>query len=975
MQTFDVTDPSLDVTESRFLEASAGTGKTFAIEHLFVRMLTEGENPPALSEILAVTFTKEATREMRERIRKRLEEGASPLHKQGLLQFDQAQIFTIHSFCHRMLTEFAFEAGGPLQISGGGDLATHLEEIRAVVAEFFETGDPSYAHEISALAKRARFEMGSLIDQIVREVEQSSSPPPLPKIGSFSSPPLAEIEKDFAQLAARYKLLKREEGEKQLSKLSSFLERRDSNLLLGEKGWFFEKMHEENAKVRAAPLGALPLLHPTFFPLLYKEVVPFLKAARDPKGMLKRVAFACRKRWEEKVARTDISSFGDLLKKMREAVQNPRFREKVREKYKGVIVDEFQDTDPLQWEIFESLFLSEEHTLILVGDPKQSIYGFRSADLYTYLRAKEALGEERASALGTNYRSCPPLVKALNRLFSHSPDWLSLPNRPGSLPFHPVATGRTDTRLPGPHFFVPWIEAEKGRERSWPTKRCEQTLLFPYIASEIGSLSAHLSLSDIAILVKDRFQGERLSRFFARIGIPSEMIRGINLAKTRGFAAVEIALRPLAFPKRSDLKKGATLGPLSSKYSLFSEELRSTFPNTSFGREALQTIDLLLGEGTKDYPHLLEQMERWKGLSTQEEPRLILKKEEGQEKVAILTTFASKGLEFGALFAVGTSSRHTGEEFNANRESEKMRQLYVALTRARERLYLPLFIDRENREVNEGEASPAEGFFAKWGLEAEALKETLTGMGIEIVIPNGHLPSPVQPPSQEFSIEPSPPPFQLPLHVEHVTSFTSLAGSSTPPLFKNPYYAQDLTKKTVHTMPLGAETGKVIHELLEQLLPLPEKLWKPLIEKKIASTHLSGFEEPIVQMIQEVLTRPLSKGFSLSELSVGSFSSEVEFLYRQETTWVKGFADLVFQMEGRYYILDWKTNWLGPSDDSYTEEAMFRSMEENEYFLQARLYKEALERYLKSYTDRPFGELYGGTFYLYLRGRKEVFLV
>ena len=114
MQRFDILDPQLNIFQNYFLEASAGTGKTFAIEHLVIRLLLESEEPIELKEILAVTFTKDAAHEMKTRIRKKLESllpEQNPRVREALASFDEIQVFTIHAFCHRMLTEFAFKQG------------------------------------------------------------------------------------------------------------------------------------------------------------------------------------------------------------------------------------------------------------------------------------------------------------------------------------------------------------------------------------------------------------------------------------------------------------------------------------------------------------------------------------------------------------------------------------------------------------------------------------------------------------------------------------------------------------------------------------------------------------------------------------------------------------------------------------------------------------------------------------------------
>src|SRR5690606_18322224 len=123
-------------------------------------------------------------------------------------------------------------------------------------------------------------------------------------------------------------------------------------------------------------------------------------------------------------------------------------------------VDEFQDTDAVQWEIFQKIFLKGSlRSLFLVGDPKQSIYRFRKADIYTYLKAKEALGEACIYHLDTNFRSSKDLIGALNVLFSR--DWFHLPKVSKSLPYYPVKAGsKIQTSFPDHKGAVHFILSE-----------------------------------------------------------------------------------------------------------------------------------------------------------------------------------------------------------------------------------------------------------------------------------------------------------------------------------------------------------------------------------------------------------------------------------------------------------------------------------------------------------------------------------
>jgi exodeoxyribonuclease V beta subunit len=97
---------------------------------------------------------------------------------------------------------------------------------------------------------------------------------------------------------------------------------------------------------------------------------------------------------------------------------------------------------------------------------------------------------------------------------------------------------------------------------------------------------------------------------------------------------------------------------------------------------------------------------------------------------------------------------------------------------------------------------------------------------------------------------------------------------------------------------------------------------------------------------------------------------EMEFMYPYDESLLKGFIDLVFRKNGKYYLVDWKTNFLGGSDEEYSIENMKRAMEQHNYFLQADIYVSALKRYLCLFEKKPFHEYFGGVIYLFLRGSK-----
>ncbi|MDN3506107.1 MAG: UvrD-helicase domain-containing protein [Simkaniaceae bacterium] len=836
MQKFDILDPELNVFESRFLEASAGTGKTFAIEHLVARLTKK----IPLEQILAVTFTREAALEMKERIRAKC-------------SAEEMNVFTIHGFCHQSLSEFAFEAATPIQM-GGPDTPDHLQEMEQTIEDFFRTGEEEYAEDVTALMRGARYDLGRLKTKIVFAIEK--------------------------------------------------------------KG----------------PTGDEPL---------------------------DRVAAACKKRWEIKAKRGDHFSFDDLLIQMEKALAIPAFLEKVRAKYKAVIVDEFQDTDPIQWSIFEKLFLNT-HLLYLVGDPKQSIYGFRSADIYTYLRAKKALGEKKLVFLDTNYRSSPQLIDALNDLFTKKPDWIDLPSDPGSLIYHPVNAGRDQNHIEEPPITYFGLQADPGRMRSWPTKALEEEKIFPYIASKILFHEKQFAFSDMVVLIKDRYQAQRLQLFFQKYNIPSSIKRTLHLAQSRGYLAMEILLKAIVHPDNNAHVQAALKGPLLKEgdnpfvalSDLFKEKgFAATYAHfikhhfngdPSLFLEVRQTAELLMQEKESE---LLHKMHHFKQVSPEMDPRLSLRLGDDENEVAIMTTFASKGLEYSIVFALDLASSSSKE----TQDSEKMRKLYVAFTRAKEKLYIPRFINAAKRFP----LSPIENFFQDIDVSIEWIEDISL--------------KPYAPKQETLPTPPSKPHYNYP--VETLTSFTSLAKPHAHTLLFEEYKLQDLSTKTLHTLPLGAETGTVIHAIFENYFENPNQTIEQVVCETLTGTHLEGWEEILSDMALNTLHMPLIDNFTLSQLKEGEYFQEMEFLFPQENQWIKGFADLVFKRDDTFYILDWKTNWLGPTDDHYTPERLHKAMNEHDYYLQAKLYSEALHRYVKPLYKNP---QFGGAIYVFLRGGKTI---
>ena len=209
-----------------------------------------------------------------------------------------------------------------------------------------------------------------------------------------------------------------------------------------------------------------------------EEILPIVDLALHPTKTLMRLARDCQQYAARSLNQEACFSPDKMLRRLQEALDTPEFLQAVRARYRAAIIDEFQDTDPIQWNIFKRVFVGHVEAMCLVGDPKQSIYAFRSADIYTYLAAAAAVGEEKRQSLDTNYRSTSVLIDALNHLFAapRGTGWLPLPRHRQMLHVPPVRAGsalQADGAHRGAlHFSL--CSAERGRGTQWPTAETEE---------------------------------------------------------------------------------------------------------------------------------------------------------------------------------------------------------------------------------------------------------------------------------------------------------------------------------------------------------------------------------------------------------------------------------------------------------------------------------------------------------------------
>lgn len=491
------------------IEASAGTGKTFALATLATRFVAEGG--VAASELLVVTFTRAAAAELRDRIRSRMVgavrclAGVQPAppddelvasllagndaerqprlrHLQrAVADFDSATVTTIHGFALQALSGFEVPGMRPgARVVGDAD-----DDLRAVCVDVLAAESISHDRALDDLA-------------------------PLPGASSLHDP--------------------------------------------------------VKALTHSPDLTLVPnLTDPDVPPELQIRLELIDRAIRE---------FRHRRRL------AGVVTFSDLVENLRSALVGPdgdRFIDAIRRRYRVALVDEFQDTDAAQWEIFHRLFGTttgsvvsrEPLPLVLVGDPKQSIYAFRGADIATYLRATDASTGVEAASLGTNWRADKRMIDALGVMFdgaTFGDDRIHF-TPVDVAPAHKETSIRDATGAALPAIVIRTAlhaELPRTRQRGEIAVAGARAAIFVDLAEEVHSLIGATSIpadpdhpeagdrpvraDDIAVLVRTSDQADEAHRALIERGVPAVVARGPSVlesaAATQWRWLIEALIRP-----------------------------------------------------------------------------------------------------------------------------------------------------------------------------------------------------------------------------------------------------------------------------------------------------------------------------------------------------------------------------------------------------------------------------------------------
>jgi len=607
----------LPLSGLNLIEASAGTGKTYTLAGLYLRQLLQA--PREVGEILVVTFTEAATAELRDRIRARLLEartafqmGASedallrglldavPDHagalrrlNDALLGMDDAAIFTIHGFCYRVLVELAFESGMPFESEL---LADESELQRSVIADFwrrFYSTERGYAQWLLTQWSDPQALFGS-VQAYLKHPDLRVQPAPDPAL-------IRDLSRRFEALHGALAQAWTQQAEEMLGLLA------ESTVLARgpyKRDQLWQRKSQWDAYFNAAPTPVLPEKFELLSPQTLlakrtakpkdKDLAPPSHPLLDACAELSECARALSQQWrialmhevlqylraelrDRKQARGQIA-YDDMLTRLESALTaagGAALAQRLVSRFPIAMIDEFQDTDPVQYRIFRTLYYDQPDTaLYLIGDPKQAIYQFRGADVFTYIQARRDLGPLGAHfTLNVNHRSAARLVDAVNAVFDVSiAPFIFEPE----ISFQPVqAAGRADQeplRVEGeaPAPLQVWLlerpeQAQgkpigKGEAMRRMSQACAEAVRHLLAQARAGKAmlgTRALAAQDIAILVRAYDEADEIRRALAACGIACVYYSRESVFRTPEAQELEQVLQAVAEPLDEGLLRTA----------------------------------------------------------------------------------------------------------------------------------------------------------------------------------------------------------------------------------------------------------------------------------------------------------------------------------------------------------------------------------------------------------------------------------
>ena len=1100
IQLFDA--KTVPLQHSNIIQASAGTGKTYSIAILSVRLLLEQHIP--VQEILMVTFTKAAVAELETRIRafvrlaydcsmgKKITDetiagivanaivtiGVAETRlrlKTAVLFLDETAILTIHSFCQRVLAEYAFETS---QLFGAETMSESdlSDSTNNEVNNFWRKNIVVLQPELLQFIMPSYFSKALLLEFIKNALAGK-------KLVALS-PYDADVLSEQNQLEFLQQLqVQNELADAAFTSAANYIE-------LNRQALLTAVMANRYAMKKYAPLfddtnalikEILASKTTQYVAKIFMEVLRLLEPVATAEEAKIQLLFlftnklyqlaidtVCSK-VEASKERNSLLAFDDMIIKLHHAVvlkPNKGLIEALKVKYKAVFIDEFQDTDKLQYEVFNGLFGSGT-ILFYIGDPKQSIYAWRKADILTYFKAFNEV--DNRYEMNTNYRSGDGIIKAQNSFFKPVNDFDTFYFNGAedaieyTLVDAPENNEKGCLQLNGEP--VTPISIFQNKNNSEIICNVAATVINllgneEYILVE-KNISRRVRPSDIGILVRNKYHSKDIKDLLASFKIPAVTIDDTKLSDTVEAKELLYVLQAVNDNTASNIHKALLTGltgyTIDNIVNLNEEQVLNQFKayQQSWASQGVYVMlmkfitdynvrtQLLQGEAANgerrlsnilQLQELLHKMQINKQYAAKELINWLQKALEGQlaegdefeqriesdeDAVKIVTIHKSKGLEYNVVIApfldmiqnikdvASFKDEITGDYLFANKpvltpeqevtiatqsEQENRRLIYVAITRAKYKCYININLDNK---FNNSSLKAFTNILLKKQADEIAL-ETLPPQFGKYRYNAGTQTFPV-----EFKKAGN---FNLGQLNWHKISYTFLnpAHSPLPKSFAGGVkdaYSEFVFK----TLQKGSYTGNLLHYIFEHINFADNSQWQVNITnglKRLSPGNTDLYAEKLLELLQEVVSTKLTcegQSFALHQIENDQCLNEFEFNFMvqpfqtqqisalstarvplqvkssQELEGVmNGKMDLFFEYNGKYFILDWKSNYLGDSLADYDAASVWQAMSDNNYHLQYHIYTVAICKYLAiRIAGFNYETHFGGVIYLFVRGMRK----
>lgn len=1091
---------SVPLKGSNLIEASAGTGKTYSIAIMVLRLILE--KTISVKEILMVTFTKAAVAELEERIRLFVREAykvslenkisddtitevadqairnstrqeVQQLLKEAVLFLDETSVLTIHGFCQQTLTEFAFETN---QLFGSETLNDIASLVQSEVNKFWrENITTLHINLLGQLIEHGlkRTDIVSVIKDHISgkkyfEYDENESYSICDDDQVSYSDTIRELtEKDKEIKECVYDHIKKNNlclktiTESSHHAKTSVLHLIDTpaeflNTIISKKDKvYIDKLYgniiEQHGECEKLVQDKNDIIQ-SIINKIYCHAIGTVTAAID--------------KYKQ---RNSLLAFDDMIVNLHKAIvsdNNKNLIASLQKKYKAVFVDEFQDTDKLQYEIFHTAFSNGNNILFYIGDPKQSIYSWRKADIFTYFKASDEA--DNNYGMNINYRSSTRFIHAMNRFFKPYSgfDTFYFAQQENSIEYikvePPADNKKGELFLDGEPDVPITIYENQNNHEAAETVTAQIIALLEnenYKIKEKGA-SRKIRPSDIGILVRKNKQAILVKACLAKRGIPAVSIDDSRILQSEEALYVLYLLEALININRSAINK-ALLSPFTGYdtkavlalneeavlndfreykniwdkdgvYSFLMKfvsdyQVRALLLNHHIENgertianlfQIIEVLHKVQSEKQFSAAELVSWLKRGADGMQTEGDEFEQRIESDEEAVKIVTIHKSKGLEYNIVFApfldlttkinfdfcsfrdtatgdyIFLDKKQLNEKqkdiLDEQTEQENRRLIYVAITRAVYKCYISKSVAAYYKDSS----------LVPFVSSLKGVDNTLIRFENSPAIPEKYYYSKTGGwiPSNSKKVAN----FSLSQLNWRKMSFTSLSPAHTAIQKNNTNSHNDKYDHFVFKQLVkGNKTGNLLHFIFENIDFTNNRYWEYTINnalKRFMPGHQKEYAPMLLQLLHQIINVNINvsgQQFTLAaipqekrlnelefDFNVPVFNPEnisgleenerrinVKYNYQEPEGIMNGKMDMFFEHAGRYYILDWKSNFLGDSLDYYKKELLTEAMNENNYHLQYLLYTAAAKKYLESRLHQfNYDKDFGGVIYLFVRG-------